>query len=87
MLRRLAWLVALPLCFGQAAADTHMHLDEVEEHGCTPCGFSDPGFVLDVEGTEAPPRTWYPAGSVPVFSAALSPRPFEVGHARAPPVS
>lgn len=87
LLQRFAWLAAVVLCFGQAAADTHLHLDEIEEEVCTLCGFSDPGHLLDVGGTEGQPCAWHRTDSVPVFSATLSPRPFEVSRARAPPVS
>lgn len=85
--QRFAWLAAVTLCFGQAAADTHLHLDEIEEEVCTLCGFSDPEDILDVGGTEAQPHAWHRTDSVPVFSANLSPRRFEVSRSRAPPVS
>ncbi len=87
MLQRFAWLAALVLCFGQAAADTHLHLDEIEEEICTLCGFSDPGDVLDAGCADSQPRAWRRTDSVPVYSATLSPRPFEVSRSRAPPVS
>ena len=87
VLQRLAWLAALTLCFGQAAADTHLHLDEIEEEVCTLCGFSDPGDILDVGATEGQPLAWHRNDSVPVFVTPRSPRPFEISHARAPPVS
>ena len=75
MLQRFAWLAALVLCFGQADADTHLHLDEIEEDVCTLCGFSDPGHVLDVGSADSQPRAWRRTNSVPVFSAILSPPP------------
>ena len=87
MLHRFAWLTALVLCFGQTAADTHLHLDEIEEEVCTLCGFSDPGHVVDHGGADGQPRAWRRINSVPVFSSILSPRRFEVSRSRAPPVS
>ena len=87
MPQRFAWLAALVLCFGQADADTHLHLDEFEEDVCTLCGFSDPGHVQDVGSADSQPRAWRRTNSVPVFSAILSPRPFEVSRSRAPPIS
>ena len=87
MLQRFAWLAAFLVCFGQAAADTHLHLDEFEEEVCTLCGFSDPGHVVDVGGADGQPRAWRRTHSVPVFSSILSPRRFEVSRSRAPPVS
>ena len=87
VLQRLAWLAALTLCFGQVAADTHLHLDETEEEVCTLCGLSDPGPILDAGAKEGQPRAWHRTDSVPVFVATLSPRPFEVSRARAPPIS
>ena len=87
MLQRFAWLAALVLCFGQAAADTHLHLDEIEEEVCALCVFSEPGHVVDVGGADAQPRAWRRTNSVPLVSAILSPRPFEVSRSRAPPIS
>ena len=87
MLQRFAWLATLVLCFGQAAADTHLHLDEIEEEVCTLCGFSDPGHLVAVGSADGQRRAWRQADSVPLFSAILAPRPFEVSRSRAPPIS
>ena len=87
MLQRYAWLAALVLCFGQVVDDTHLHLDEIEEEFCALCGFSDPGHVQDVGSADSQPRAWCRTNSVAVFSATLSPRPFEVSRSRAPPIS
>ena len=87
MLQRLALLAAVALCLGQSAADAHLHLDELEEEVCVVCGFSDPGQGLDVECVVSQPSEWRRADSVPVFSAVLVLRPFEVGRSRDPPIS
>jgi len=85
MLQRLALLAALVLYFGQSVADAHLHLDEHEEDACPVCAISDPGHILDVGGADGEPQAWHRINSVPVFSAVLSPRPFEVSRSRAPP--
>lgn len=87
VLQRFASLAVVVLCFGQAVADAHLHLDEIEEEVCTVCSFSDPGHILDVGGADGQPSAWHRTNSVPVSSAVLSPRPFEVSRSRAPPVS
>ena len=87
MLQRLALLAAVALCLGQSAADSHLHLDALEEEVCVVCGFSDPGQGLDVEGVVSQPPEWCPADSVPVFAAILVLRPFEVSRSRDPPVA
>ena len=86
MLQRLALLAALALYLGQSVADAHLHLDEHEEDVCLVCAIADPGHILDVRGASGQPQAWHRIDSVPVFSAILSPRPFEVSHSRAPPV-
>ena len=85
---RFALLAALVLCVAQLVADAHLHLDGHEEEGaCAICGISDPGYILDVGRADRELRAWRWTDNVPVSSATLSPRPFEVSHSRAPPVS
>lgn len=87
MPQRLALFAAVALFLGQSVADVHLHLDEHEEEVCTLCAISDPGHGLNVERVDGRPFEWRPTESVPVFSAILAPRPFEVSRSRAPPVS
>ena len=87
MLQRLVCVAAMVLCLGQAVADAHLHLDEIEEEACTVCAFSDPGQILIAECIEGQPSEWRRSECVPVFSAVLSPCPFEVARSRAPPIS
>ena len=82
-----ALLGALALCLGQAVADTHVHLDEHEDEGCTVCAISDPGFVPEIGRLPALPTGWHRSNSRPVFSATLSSRPYETARPRAPPIS
>lgn len=86
---RLHWalLGALALCLGQTVADTHVHVDEHEEEVCTVCAISDPGHVPEIGRLAALPTGWHRSNSLPVFSATLSPRPYETGRPRAPPIS
>ena len=86
-LRRWASLAALLLCVGHSVADTHVHLDEHEEEVCTLCAIAEPGHVREVGWVDAQPSEWFPSHRVPVVSATLSPRPYEIGRPRAPPVS
>ena len=86
-------LAALVFCVGQSVADTHLHLDEHGGHGghgeqaCTLCAIFEPGHVPDTGSVETRPSEWRRSNNVPVFSATLSPRPYEVGCPRAPPIS
>ena len=86
MLQRLTSLAVLVLCIGQSAADVHLHLDEHEDEVCTLCAISDPGHILDLRGADGESWAWRRVGKVPVFSALLAPRLFEVSRSRAPPV-
>ena len=85
--QRYALLAALVLCLVHSLADTHVHVDEHEEEVCTLCAISEPGHVPEVGRLDAPPSEWRHSKSLPVVSAALSPRPYEVGRPRAPPIS
>lgn len=87
MPQRLALLAAVALFLGQSVADVHLHLDEHEEEVCTLCAVSDPGHGRDVERVDGRSSESRPTDSVPVFSAILVRRPFEVSRSRAPPVS
>ena len=87
MLQRLALVAAVALFLGQSVAAAHLHLDEHEEQACTLCAVSDPGHGRDVERVDGRPSELRPTDSVPVFSAILVCRPFEVSRSRAPPVS
>ena len=87
LLQRWASLAALLLCVGHAVADTHVHLDEHEEEACTLCVIVEPSHVPLVGWVDARPSEWWPSNSMPVVSATLSPRPYEVGRPRAPPIS
>ena len=87
LLQQWALLAALVLCVGKSAADTHLHLDEHEEKACTLCAIFEPGHVPDTGLVDDRPVEWRRSDDVPVFSATLSPRPYEVGRPRAPPIS
>ena len=87
MLQRLALLAAMAMCLGQSAGGAHLHLDELEEEACILCGFSDPGQGLDLEGVDSRPSECRPTNNVPLFSAILVSRPFEVSRSRDPPIS
>ena len=86
LLRAWALLAVLVLCIGQTTAAAHVHFDEHGEEECTLCAISDPGHVLDAGWVDAQPSEWCRSNSVPVFSAVLSPHPYEVARSRAPPV-
>ena len=86
-MQRWTLLAALVLCVGHSAAEAHVHLDEHEEEVCTLCAISEPGHVPEVGSVGARPSQWRLADSLPVVSATLSPRPYEIGHPRAPPCS
>ena len=84
---RLALLAALVLCVAQLVADAHPHLDGHESEGaCAICGISDPGYILDAGGADRESRAWCRTDNVPVPSATLSLRRFEVSRSRAPPI-
>ena len=87
LLQQWALLAALVFCVGQSAADTHLHLDEHEEDACTLCAIFEPGHVPDTGLVDTRPSEWRRSNDVRVFSATLSPRPYEVGCPRAPPIS
>ena len=84
---RWAFLAAFTLFVGQTVADTHVHLDEHEEELCTVCAISEPGHVPEVGRVDAQPSQWHRSDSLPMYSATVSPRPYEVARPRAPPVS
>ena len=87
LLQRWASLAALLLCVGHSTADTHVHVDEHEEEVCTLCAIFEPGHAPDVGWDDAGPSEWGRRNSLPFDSATLSPRPYEVGQPRAPPLS
>ena len=87
LLQRWASLAALLLCVGHSVADTHVHLDEHEEEVCTLCAIVEPGHATEAGCVAARPSQGFPCNSMPVVSATLSPRPYEVGRPRAPPIS
>ncbi|MCY4013940.1 MAG: hypothetical protein OXG82_14635 [Gammaproteobacteria bacterium] len=80
-------LAASLLWVGQAVADTHVHLDEHEEEVCTFCAISEPGHVPEISRLDALPPEWRRSNSLPVSSATLSFRPYEVARPRAPPLA
>ena len=86
-LRRWALLAALVLWAGQSVADAHLHYHENEEEVCTLCAVSEPDHVPEVERVDARPSEWCLFTGLPVYSATLAPRPYEVVRPRAPPVS
>lgn len=87
VLQRWALLAALVACAGHSVADTHVHLDEREEEVCAFCAISETGHVPEVGCLDARPSGWRRSNSLPVVSATLSPRPYEVAGPRAPPIS
>ena len=87
LVQRWATLAALLLCVGHSVADTHVHLDEHEEEVCTLCAIFDPGHAPEVGCDGARPSERGRCNSSPFDSATLSPRPYEVGQPRAPPLS
>lgn len=86
-LLRWVLLAALVLCAGQSVADAHLHYQENEEEVCTLCAISEPDHVPGVERVDARPFEWRLFTGLPVYSATLAPRPYEVVRPRAPPVS
>ena len=86
VLQRWALLAALLLCVGQSVADVHLHLLEDEEEVCTLCAICEPDHVPEVGRVDARPSEARRCNGLPVYSATLSPRPFEVVRPRAPPV-
>ena len=85
--QRWALLAALVLCVAHSVADTHVHLDEHEEEVCTLCAISEPGHIPGVGQVDAGPSECQRSNSLPVASATLCPRRYEVGRPRAPPIS
>ena len=71
---------------GQTLADTHVHVDEHQAEVCTFCAISEPGYVPEISRPAALPPESRRSNSLPVFSATLSHRPYEVARPRAPPV-
>ena len=90
LLQRWASLVALLLCVGHSVADTHVHLDEHDEHEeevCTLCAIFEPGYAPDVEWDDTRPSESGRSSNWPLDSAVLPPRAYEAGQPRAPPFS
>ena len=83
----IAVLAVLVLCVGQTVAAAHVHFDEHEEEVCTLCAISEPGHVPEVDRGYVQPFEWCRFNSSPVYSATVSPHPYEVARSRAPPVS
>ena len=75
------------LCVGHSVGDAHAHLDAHEEEACTLCAISEPGHAPEVGWVDAQPSEWRWSDSLPVVSATLPPRPYEVVRSRAPPFS
>lgn len=86
-LRRWVLLGALALCVGQSIADAHLHFQENEEEVCALCAISEPDQLPEVGWVDARPSEWRLFTGLPVYSATLAPRPYEVVRPRAPPVS
>ena len=86
-LQRWVAVAALLLCVGHAVADTHVHLDDDEEEVCALCAISEPGHVSEVARIGPRPAAWRRSSNVPVVEATRNPRPYEVPHPRAPPIS
>lgn len=87
LLQRLVLLTAVVLYISCAVADVHLHVDEHEGEECTFCAISETSHIPEI-GSVNFQRTelrWF--DSIPVISATLSPRLYEAGHPRAPPIS
>lgn len=80
-------LAALLLCFGQSVAATHLHFGEHAEEICSLCAVSETAHAPDAGQIHIRPSAWRRCNALPAHSATLSFRPYEVGLARAPPVS
>ena len=87
LVQRWAALAALLLCVGHSVADTHVHVDEHEEEVCTLCAIFEPGHTPEAGWVDARPSDWGRSNNWTVDSATLSPRSYEVGQPRAPPLS
>ena len=84
-LRRWASFAALVLCVGPSVGDAHVHLDAHEEAACTLCAISEAGHAPEVGWVDTQPSEWRWSDSLPLVSATLAPRPYEVVRSRAPP--
>ena len=88
LIRRLACVAALALCFGAVLTSHHWHDEEcAEEHICAVCVFSDSSGAFGV----STPQAWnqwvrLPDGLAVVAFFPAS-RPFEAPLIRAPPNS
>ena len=86
-LQRWVLFAAFVLYVVCSVADVHLHLDEHESEECTFCVISETSHVPDIASVNHRriDLGWY--DGIPVISATLSPRLYEVGHPRAPPIS
>lgn len=84
---RLVFFLALVTCVGQSIIDTHVHLDEHGDSGCTVCAIAETGFDVEVGKVIAESSRYHPFYSFASYSLTLSPRQYELDWSRAPPIS